>query len=171
MDACDDVMEKVDRPKGLIRMDSIEGIEKGKRNILNARTYAYSAVLFVLIFVEILLFTLRSDVEVLFLRTGGLLAQKQADGTISNLYNYQLINKTSDSLTLEFKMLKPAYGSFEIVGGKQPAVGKNDTSEGALFIRIPGDKLESGKNEIVVGVYGGGKLVTKVKTTFFGPVK
>lgn len=29
MDACDEVMVKVDRPKGLIRLDSIEGIEKG----------------------------------------------------------------------------------------------------------------------------------------------
>lgn len=171
MDACDDVMEKVHRPKGLIRIDSIEGIEKGKRDILNPRTYAYSAVLLVLICVEVLLFTLRSDVEVLFLRTGGLLAQKQADGTVSNLYNYQLINKTSDSLTLEFKMLEPVEGSFEIVGGKQPAVQKNDKSEGALFIRIPGDKLESGKNKIVVGVYADGKLITKVKTTFFGPVR
>lgn len=171
MDACDDVMEKVHRPKGLIRIDSIEGIEKGKRDILNPRTYAYSAVLLVLIFVEILLFTMRSDVEVLFLRTGGLLAQKQADGTVSNLYNYQLINKTSESLTLEFKMLEPVEGSFEIVGGKQPAVQKNDKSEGALFIRIPGDKLESGKNKIVVGVYADGKLITKVKTTFFGPVR
>lgn len=28
MDACDEVMEKVERPKGLIRLDSIEGIEK-----------------------------------------------------------------------------------------------------------------------------------------------
>jgi cytochrome c oxidase accessory protein FixG len=171
MDACDDVMEKVHRPKGLIRIDSIEGIEKGKRNILNPRTYAYSAVLLVLIFVEVLLFTLRSDVEVLLLRTGGLLAQKQADGTVSNLYNYQLINKTSESLSLEFKMLDPVEGSFEIVGGKQPAVQKNDKSEGALFIRIPGDKLESGKNKIVVGVYADGNLITKVKTTFFSPVR
>jgi len=171
MDACDDVMEKVHRPKGLIRIDSIEGIEKGKRDILNPRTYAYSAVLLILICVEILLFTLRSDVEVLLLRTGGLLAQKQADGTVSNLYNYQLINKTSEPLTLEFKMLEPVEGSFEVVGGKQPAVQKNDKSEGAVFIRIPGDKLESGKNNIVVGVFADGKLITKVKTTFFGPVR
>lgn len=171
LDACDDVMEKVHRPKGLIRIDSIEGIEKGKRDILNPRTYAYAAVLLILICVEILLFTLRSDVEVLLLRTGGLLAQKQADGTVSNLYNYQLINKTSEPLTLEFKMLEPVEGSFEVVGGKQPAVQKNDKSEGAVFIRIPGDKLESGKNNIVVGVFADGKLITKVKTTFFGPVR
>jgi len=171
MDACDEVMEKVDRPKGLIRLDSIEGIEKGEHKLFNARTIAYSAVLFILIGVEIVLFSLRSDVEVLFLRTGGLLAQEQADGSISNLYNFQMINKTSDSLNVEFKMIEPETGSFEIIGGKKPSVSKNSKSEGAVFIKIPKEKLDGGKNKIIVGVYADGKLITKVKTTFFGPMK
>jgi cytochrome c oxidase accessory protein FixG len=171
MDACDEVMEKVDRPKGLIRLDSIEGIEKGEHKIINARTIAYTAVLFILIGIEIVLFSLRSDVEVLFLRTGGLLAQEHADGTISNLYNYQMINKTSDSLSVEFKMLEPEAGTFEIIGGKKPAVSKNNKSEGAVFIKIPKEKIEGGKNKIVIGIYADGKLITKVKTTFFGPMK
>jgi cytochrome c oxidase accessory protein FixG len=171
MDACDEVMEKVDRPKGLIRLDSIEGIEKGEHKLFNARTIAYSAVLFILIGVEIVLFSLRSDVEVLFLRTGGLLAQEQADGSISNLYNFQMINKTSDSLNVEFKMLEPETGSFEIIGGKKPAVSKNSKSEGAVFIKIPKEKIDGGKNKIIIGVYADGKLITKVKTTFFGPMK
>lgn len=171
MDACDEVMVKVDRPKGLIRLDSIEGIEKGEHKFFNARTIAYSVVLFILIGVEVVLFSLRSDVEVLFLRTGGLLAQEQSDGTISNLYNYQMINKTADSLSVEFKMLEPEAGTFEIIGGKSPSVGKNNKSEGAVFIKIPKDRLEGGKNKIVIGVYAEGKLITKVKTTFFGPMK
>ena len=171
MDACDEVMVKVDRPKGLIRLDSIEGIEKGEHKFFNARTIAYSVVLFILIGVEVVLFSLRSDVEVLFLRTGGLLAQEQSDGTISNLYNYQMINKTADSLSVEFKMLEPEAGTFEIIGGKIPSVGKNNKSEGAVFIKIPKDRLEGGKNKIVIGVYAEGKLITKVKTTFFGPMK
>ncbi len=171
MDACDEVMEKVERPKGLIRLDSLEGIEKGQHKLFNGRTIAYSAVLLVLILVEVVLFSLRSDVEVLFLRTGGLLAQEQADGSISNLYNYQMINKTADSLSVEFKMMEPESGTFEIIGGIKPSVGKNNKSEGAVFIKIPKEKLESGKNKIVIGVYSQGILITKVKTTFFGPIK
>lgn len=171
MDACDDVMEKISRLKGLIRLDSIEGITKGERKIFNSRTIAYSILLFVLIVVEILLFSLRSDVEVLFLRTGGLLAQEQADGMVSNLYNYQLSNKTSKDMPLEFKMIEPVSGSFEVIGGKQPKVAKNSNAKGTVFIKIPGDNLKSGKNNIVIGIYSDGKLITKVKTTFFGPVK
>ncbi len=171
MDACDDVMEKVHRPKGLIRIDSIEGIEKGKRHIFTPRALAYSVVLLLLIGVEVLLFSLRSDVEVLLLRTGGLLSQEYADGTVSNLYNYQLINKTSKDIALEFRMMEPSEGTFKIVGGKTPFVGKNNKSEGAVFIRLPKSVLKSGKNNIVVGAYAGDILISKVKTSFFGPVK
>ncbi|MFZ1559123.1 MAG: 4Fe-4S dicluster domain-containing protein, partial [Saprospiraceae bacterium] len=171
MDACDEVMEKVNRPKGLIRIDSIEGITKKGNKLINPRSIAYTGVLLGLIILEVVLFSLRSDVEVLLLRTGGLLSQENADGTISNLYNYQMINKTNDTYQMEFKMLEPASGTFEIVGGKSPTVEKNNKAEGALFIKIPKGQLEGGKNKIVVGVYSEGKLVTKVKTTFFGPIK
>lgn len=68
-------------------------------------------------------------------------------------------------------MLEPSSGTFEIVGGKTPTVEKNNKTEGALFIKIPKESLEGGKNKILVGVYSNGKLVTKVQTTFFGPMK
>ncbi len=171
MDVCDEVMEKVERPKGLIRIDSIEGIETGKRNFINARSIAYMAVLTLLIGIEIALFTMRADVSVLLLRTGGLLAQENADGTIGNLYKYQMINKTSKDYQLEFRMLSPEAGVFEVVGGALPAVEKNAKKDGALFIKIPKDKVKSGKNNIEVGVYHGDELITTVKTSFFGPIK
>ncbi len=171
MDACDEVMAKVNRPSGLIRIDSIDGITKGERKLLNPRSIAYSVVLLLLIGIEVVLFSLRSDVQVLFLRTGGLLAQENPDGTLSNLYNYQLINKTPETYDLEFRLLEPETGTFEVVGGKTPHVDKNGKSEGAVFIRIPKAKLEGGKNKVVIGIYSGDKLITKTNTTFFAPLK
>jgi cytochrome c oxidase accessory protein FixG len=37
MDACDSVMDRVKKPRGLIRYDSEEGIEQGHHSIFNAR--------------------------------------------------------------------------------------------------------------------------------------
>lgn len=171
MDACDEVMEKIDRPLGLIRIDSIEGIEKGERKIFNPRVMAYSLVLFVLIGLEVVLFSLRSDVEVLLLRTPGKLYQDQPDGKISNLYNYQMINKTSNHYAnIEFKLLNME-GDVSLVGEKIPEVAKNEKTEGALFVIIPKDKLSDRKNKIEVGVYSDGQLIEKVKTTFYSPMK
>ena len=49
MDACDEVMLKVGRDPGLIRYDSLTGIEKGERKIFTPRVWAYSAVLLILV--------------------------------------------------------------------------------------------------------------------------
>ena len=170
MDACDEVMVKIERPKGLIRLDSIEGIEKGEHKLVNARTVAYSVVLFLLIAVEVFLFSMRSDLDVLLLRTPGMLYQDQPDGSISNLYNYQILNNTTDSYKVEFRLID-MQGSIKIVGEKQPEVDGNEKAEGAVFINVPKAGLKNGKNNIKIGVYADDKLITTVKTTFFGPIQ
>ena len=42
IDACDDIMEKIGRPKGLVRYDSLNGLTGKKRRILRPRVVAYT---------------------------------------------------------------------------------------------------------------------------------
>ena len=146
MDACDEVMLKIGREQELIRYDSLNGIEKGHKKIWSPRALAYTGVLSALIVLEIFLFALRTDVETLLLRTPGLLFQEVNETTISNLYNYQVINKTSNELKIEFR-LEADYGEIKLVG-EAPVAKKNDISKGGLFIEMPKDKLKSGKNTV-----------------------
>ncbi len=169
MDACDEVMLKIGREKKLIRYDSTKGIEEGRKKMLTPRVMAYSGVLSILIILEIFLFALRTDVETLLLRTPGLLFQEVNETTVSNLYNYQVINKTPEEYPIEFR-LESEYGAIKLVG-EAPFVKKNEISKGGLFIEMPKDKLKSGKNMVTVGVYSNGKLIDKVETSFLGPVK
>jgi cytochrome c oxidase accessory protein FixG len=169
MDACDGVMEKIGRPKELIRYDSYNGIANKTKRIFTPRVIAYSIVLLVLVGLEVFLLSSRSDVETLLLRTPGMLYQEVDENTLSNLYNYQIINKTTEEFPVEFR-LTTDYGAIKLVG--QPPVAKKDgVTEGALFIELPKDKLQKRKNNIKLEVYSGDKLVDEVKTTFLGPVK
>ena len=95
IDACDEVMEKVNRPKGLIRYDSEKGIRKGNNKIFTPRVIAYSFVLVALLVLQGFLFSVRGDVNVLLLRAPGTLYQEVEETYISNVYNYQIQNKTS----------------------------------------------------------------------------
>lgn len=169
MDECDTVMEKIGREKGLIRYDSYNGIVEGKKTIFTNRVKAYTAVLVALMILEGILLTSRTDVEGLLLRTPGMLYQEVDETTISNLYNYQIINKTSDDLPIEF-VLPTEYGSIKLVGDA-PTATHNEVTEGALFIMMPRTELESRKNKIMVEIRSGDKVLDKVKTTFFAPVK
>jgi len=169
MDACDEVMDKIDRPKGLIRIDSLLGITKGENSILNSRSIAYSFVLFVLIVFEGFLFLQRSDVETLLLRTPGTLFYENTPGEISNLYNYQLNNKTTLEDEVEL-IVTNMDAEIEYVG-EAPRTKPNQISEGALFIRIEKELLKDRKTKIQIDVMAGGKLVDKASTTFYGPIK
>ncbi len=170
IDACDEVMDKIKKPRGLIRIDSHKGIVEGARKIWNTRVFAYSSVLLILIGLEIFLFAQRGKIETLMLRTPGMLFQELEDGNISNLYNYQLINKSNEILQIEFKCKNIPQAIFEPIGST-PTTKENENTEGAIFIKIQGDDLTGRKTNLKIEVYGNGELIDEVKTTFIGPIK
>src|SRR5690606_27850390 len=45
VDACDDVMDRIGRPRGLIRYDSQNGVEGEPRRLLRPRVVAYAVLL------------------------------------------------------------------------------------------------------------------------------
>ena len=170
MDACDEVMTKINRPTGLIRIDSYNGITQNKKSIWNTRVATYSMLLISLLALESYLFISRSEVDTLLLRTPGMLYQKTDDGHISNLYNYQLVNKTDLEVAITFKVKDQDYILFEPIG-KQPQTIKNGTTEGAVFIKIPADKIKERSTKLSVDIYGDGEYLDHTETTFLGPSK
>ncbi len=169
MDVCDEVMVKINRPTGLIRMDSLVGITDNTKKLINRRSVAYSIVLLVLIIIEGFLFTGRSKVEVLLLRTPGLLYQAQEDNRISNLYNYQLVNKTDQVISLVFKIDNLESATIEYVG-ENPKTIPQGVAKGALFIKIPRSVLNKSKTQISLKAYSeDGEFISAFKTNFMGP--
>ncbi len=170
IDACDAVMEKVDRPKGLIRYDSLTGIESGIRKIFTPRVIGYSAILVILITAQAFLFASRSEVEFIVLRTPGMLYQEVDDTHISNLYNYQIINKTTKEFSDLSLQLSSPHGRIKLVG-KIPPVGKQSMSEGAFFIEMDKRHLSSHKTKLKIEILSGEELIDRAKTNFMGPFK
>lgn len=170
IDACDEVMQKINRPTGLIRFDSFENIEKNKKKIFTPRVLAYSAALIALIILQGILFANRSDVETLFLRTPGMLYQETETGLISNLYNFQLVNKTNRTITnIKFE-LKDQQGFLKVVGNI-PDIEKQQTGKGAIFIEIDPEYLTDRKTKIKIEVFADDKLIDEASTNFLGPSK
>ena len=170
MDACDEVMVKIKRPEGLIRIDSYNGIVEKKNSLWNTRVAAYVLVLVALLGLESFLFMNRSNLEALFLRTPGMLYQDNEDGYISNLYNYQLINKTDMEMPISFKCDDISGIIFEVIG-QSPKTLENQITEGAVFIKIPKDKVNKRKTKLTIKVYSDDELLDESETTFLGPGK
>ncbi|MEM6963299.1 MAG: cytochrome c oxidase accessory protein CcoG [Bacteroidota bacterium] len=169
IDACDEIMEKVKRPKGLIRYDSEKGIREGNGKIFTLRVKAYSFVLIALLLLQGFLFSVRGDVNVLLLRAPGTLYQEVDATYISNVYNYQVQNKTSKEFPVAFR-LKDDKGKIRLIG-KPPITIKNDVLKGVLFIDYQKSELKDRKTELTIEVLKDGEVVDVVITNFLGPAK
>lgn len=173
MDACDDVMEKVGRPQGLIRYDSYNGIKTGKRHVFNTRAKAYTAVLVALVVLQGFLFATRTQVETLVMRIPGQLFQKVDEHTLRNIYNWEVINKTTaDVEGLSFTLKDEPGAKIELISAPENIVSpKRGRVKGVMMIDLPKDAVQATKKKLTIEVYADGKLLDKVTTNFLGPIK
>lgn len=102
IDACDDIMEKIDLPKGLIRYDTEKRLEdkvkntESKFHILRPRTYYYLIILTIVgTFMLTVLFN-RPALDLTVLHDRNPLFVKLSSGEIRNGYEVKILNKTHE---------------------------------------------------------------------------
>jgi len=169
IDACDMVMEKVHRPTRLIGFMSEDQIKSKTAFKLSKKVYAYSVVLFILITVLSYLLISRSDIETTVLRAGGTLYQLRDNGTVSNLYNAELVNKTSGNVNFEMK----AEDDNVIIQfiRKESQIKKGSIVKVTFFVIRPQKDIEKYKSEIEIEIFSNGKKIDEIKTNFIAPPK
>lgn len=170
IDECDNIMESINLPKGLIRYASEENIEKKVPFKFTARMKGYTAVLAILIGLLTGMLFLRNDVEATILRLPGQLYEHKDNNIISNVFTYKLVNKTSaDIEAVSFKLISHK-GALKLVATNDHfIVPSQDISKGTLFVEINNSALSGDRNKIKIGVYSGDKLIETTTANFLGP--
>ncbi|MDX1640406.1 MAG: cytochrome c oxidase accessory protein CcoG [Balneolaceae bacterium] len=167
IDACDDVMDKIDRPRGLIRYSSENAIREEKQKIFTPRVAGYSSILLVLLTVFITMLTLRPDTETSILREPGTLYQELPDDMYSNIYNMKVLNKTFEELDVEVRLEQP---SGEIVSlGSVGSVQPQNSAEGRFLVKLSEEQLNGLQTELTFGIYSNGERIEMVSSGFLGP--
>ncbi|MDP8208543.1 MAG: cytochrome c oxidase accessory protein CcoG [Candidatus Electryonea clarkiae] len=169
MDACDAIMDSVKRPRELIRYASFNSIEKGEKIKVDIRMIGYSIVLIALVGILTFLLATRSDIETTILRTPGMLYHTMDNGEIRNLYNFKIINKTYDNISVDFEIESPEGGKIEMVGSSLD-IEPRKVFEGACFIIMSPDQLTKVKTPIRIKILSGDRELETVRTSFMGPV-
>lgn len=169
IDACNLVMDKVKRPRDLIRYDSLNGIAKQQKLGFTTRIAAYTAVLGLLLSVLVFLLVTRTDIETTVLRASGLTYQKQTNGSISNLYNIEIINKTFDDMPIQLKVNSP-HATLKMIGKPFSFVQQDGMVKGSFFIEIPQSNITENKTPLTIEVISNGRVIDQIKTAFMAPV-
>ena len=168
IDACDNIMDKISKPRGLIRFASENNIKESTKFTITGRVIAYSAVLIILLSVLTYLVSTRKPIDVTILRAPGMIFQEQPDNKISNLYTMKLTNKTFNDVPVTLK-LENFDGELKVIGN-EIHVGSNDVSETKFLVLLPKEKLTTMNIPLEIGLYSGSERFGLVKTNFLGPV-
>ncbi|MEH6651267.1 MAG: cytochrome c oxidase accessory protein CcoG [Motiliproteus sp.] len=174
IDACDSVMERVGRPKGLIRYESLEGMEQGVSSDIRKRprVWVYSTILLLALSGIIYGLSTLDAIELKVLHERQPLFVMQSDGSIQNKYTLKVLNK----LTHDAEVTVTASGpeGLVLVGADSGFVARHgNASAHNVFVRVPADLLNVGSVPItftVVSTQGEGFSSSRT-SVFIGPDK
>ncbi|RZJ90691.1 MAG: cytochrome c oxidase accessory protein CcoG [Chryseobacterium sp.] len=171
IDACDEVMEKVGLPKGLVRYASEKEIETGTPYKFTGRMKAFAIVLVLLVGFLGYLLSSRGEMEAKFIKPAGSTFFVR-EGKITNTYNYTFLNKTNDKKIVTIKVMEPARGEISSSASSKITVDRDKITKGTINISFPEDAMKLSKQNITIGVYDmKGELIDSYETYFEGPFK
>lgn len=149
IDACNDIMEKINRPKNLIRYDTQSHLDsrldESKFKIFSNRFFFYSVILTCV--TSIMLFSLinKSSFEATMLANRNPAYITLSDGSIRNGYELKLINKTHNAQKIFLRISNFQDAEIKIINyendDKILSINPESNKSFKLFITIPKEAL------------------------------
>jgi cytochrome c oxidase accessory protein FixG len=110
VDACNDIMRKIELPEGLVRYDTSHNQEARligkpeKNHIFRIRTFYYMIILAIVSGVMLYSLLNRSDLELSVLHDRNPLFVQLSDGSIRNGYDIKILNKMHEDRSYKFEI-------------------------------------------------------------------
>jgi len=164
IDACDQVMDKMQYPAGLIRYASQNAVQQGwspgqaRRRLLRPRVLVYGAVILALAAAFVASLALRNPLRVDVIRDRGVLARETPGGMIENVYRLQLINTSESAMTLQLAAtgLPGLAVHVERQAGQDIALEPYANKLVPVIIRLPAGAAAPGSHPIVLRAHARG---------------
>ena len=174
IDACNSVMDKVSRPRGLIRYASLDEIEGKPTKALfrRPRVWVYSTILIAALSGIVYGLASLDAIELNVLHERAPLFVMLSDGSIQNRYTLKILNKMPEDLSLRVTASGPK--DMELVdAGSKVLAPHGEVTPAIVFVRMPPDDLHGDQVPVtfhVQGVRPSGQVVqTSRESIFIGP--
>ncbi len=168
MDACDSVMSKIKKPKGLIRIDSVNNIRNKTGFRFTPRIISYTIVMVLLMGVFTYLLASRTDVEAHVLRIPGQTFFEDPNEIISNMYNLEMVNKSFDNKRFSIQPITPGFDL--VVADSNASLQANSEMKRVFLLKKSKQNIEGYKQPVEVQIFIDNRPLRKFETTFFGPI-
>jgi polyferredoxin len=161
-------MQRLRRPRGLIRLTSHEAIRAGRSSWLTTRVKAYAAVWALLVCAVTVLLVARRDLDVLILRQPGTLYAAFDGQTVANFYNVQVINRTNRPHSLDYRVVAPAGATITPLGPIS-LTAPHGMLESRLFVSVPRASLAGAATPVRFEIRADGRVINTIDSSFLGP--
>jgi cytochrome c oxidase accessory protein FixG len=140
IDACDAIMVKVGRPKGLIAYDSYENVTRRQEGramqyrFVRPRTILYGVLLALVAAIMLTALVNRTTLSIDAMRDRSPAYVRLSDGSVRNGYTIRVINKTHNPRTVRLTIEG-------LAGGELAAMGRTADAAGALLLDARADAV------------------------------
>jgi cytochrome c oxidase accessory protein FixG len=167
IDACDGVMDKLGRQRGLIRYTSQDGLAGKVNKIVRARTVIYPLLLVIAGGMFAWTISRRGATEVWIERVLGPSFVELPDGKISSQARIKLENQTDHERRYNLYLTQSPGASLR----SQPTwtVGPRRSLEVSLFVDLPRESFVSGKHNVYLRIHETGGAERVITLTLLGP--
>jgi len=172
IDACNAVMDKINRPRGLIRYLSLDE-EQGEPQPAvwrRPRVVIYAVIMTLALAGIVYGLGNLSTLELNVLHERQPLFVQQRDGSIQNKYTLKLLNKTGEELHIAVSV--SGLSGIELAGVDEPvAVPPGRVASVVVFARVPGDRLRKAYSPVTFKVVSvdDPAIAQAVESVFVGP--
>jgi cytochrome c oxidase accessory protein FixG len=141
IDVCDEVMVKMNYPKGLVRYDTLNGLAQNLtrgqrlRRIFRPRVLIYTAVLILIASALATSVALRSPFKVDVVRDRGAMARQVEDGEVENVYRLQIMNATE--MTQNYRVTVDGLPGLRLRDAVAVSVAPTEARWVSVTLRVP----------------------------------
>ncbi|MDQ7744194.1 cytochrome c oxidase accessory protein CcoG [Hydrogenophaga pseudoflava] len=175
IDVCDEVMDKVGYPRGLVKYSTQNGMAKGwsreqmVRHAFRPRVLVYTGILAVITLAVFVSLFLRTPLKVDVIRDRGTLARMVEQGRIENVFRVQIMNATESPQ--RYRIIVDGLEGVMIASETEVDVLSTEVRSAAVRVQIPPNSVPPGSHPIRFTVRSSGDRVSEVveKAVFIVP--
>ncbi|MCW8887505.1 MAG: 4Fe-4S dicluster domain-containing protein, partial [Gammaproteobacteria bacterium] len=172
IDACDSVMDKINKPRGLVKYMSLDELNGKEQPPIykRPRPLIYMSIMTVAAIGILYGLTHLGALELSVLHERSPLFVLQSDGSIQNKYELKILNKTHKDMKIGVRA--EGHQSLTLVGADREIIAQPaDTASFTVFVRIPKKELAGERESLSFKIYNleDDKISDEYKSMFFGP--
>ncbi|XAL99335.1 cytochrome c oxidase accessory protein CcoG [Phycisphaeraceae bacterium D3-23] len=169
IDACDPIMDKIGRPRGLIRYTSQEALKGKHKRLLRPRVLIYPAIILAVASLFLFLLMTKPPADVTLLRQAGKPYLTLASGEVQNTLRLRIVNRDHTTHNYTVAVKSPDDVTISMTNSDSITLGPGKSYTEPVRVTADPGQFRQGRLQVVLTVTDGDDFSTDETFELLGP--